>query len=37
MFGLKEIGRFFPLKDAVSSFEKCLNYLISGCHRGDIF
>jgi len=37
-FSLREIGRFFfPSKHEISSFGKCLNYKISGFHRGDIF
>jgi len=37
-FSLREIIRiFFPLKYAILSFEKGLNYKISGFQRGDIF
>jgi len=36
-FRLREIKRIFPLKYAILSFGKCLNYWISGFQRDDIF
>jgi len=34
---LEEFEGFFPLNCAILSFQKCLNYQISGFQRGDIF
>jgi len=36
-FRLRDIGRIIPLKYAILSFGKCLNNLISGFLRGEIF
>jgi len=36
-FRLREIGRIVPLKYAILSFGKCLNYQISGFQKGDFF